>query len=72
MISVENDTDGSIGDEAVKHLFDRFYRTDASRNSGAGGFGIGLSVALAVTEAHKGRISAEIPREGRIRFTAIL
>lgn len=72
VFSVENDTDGSIGDEAVKHLFDRFYRTDASRNSGAGGFGIGLSVALAVTEAHKGRISAEIPREGSIRFTAIL
>ena len=72
VITTENDTDGSIGEEAVKHLFDRFYRTDASRNSGTGGFGIGLSVALAVTEAHKGRISAEIPRDGRIRFTVIL
>ena len=72
VISVENDTDESIDEESVKHLFDRFYRTDASRNSGTGGFGIGLSVALAVTEAHKGRISAEIPREGRIRFTAVL
>ena len=39
-------------------LFDRFYRTDASRNSETGGFGLGLSVAKAVTEAHKGRIHA--------------
>jgi len=72
VISVENDTDESIDEESVKHLFDRFYRTDASRNSDSGGFGIGLSVALAVAEAHKGRISAGIPAEGRIRFTAVL
>ncbi len=40
-------------------LFDRFYRTDASRNSETGGFGLGLAVAKAVVEAHKGRIRAE-------------
>ena len=39
-------------------LFDRFYRADASRNSAAGGFGLGLSVAKAVVEAHKGKIHA--------------
>ena len=39
-------------------LFERFYRTDASRNSETGGSGIGLSVARAIVEAHKGSITA--------------
>lgn len=39
-------------------LFDRFYRADASRSSETGGFGIGLSLARATVEAHKGKISA--------------
>ena len=40
------------------HYFDRFYRADSSRNSEQGGFGLGLAVAKAVTEAHKGKIRA--------------
>lgn len=43
---------------SVKHMFDRFYRSDEARGSG-GGFGIGLSVASAIVSAHRGRISAE-------------
>ena len=39
-------------------FFDRFYRADSSRNSEHGGFGLGLAVAKAVTEAHKGKIHA--------------
>ena len=40
-------------------LFERFYRLDSSRNSGTGGSGIGLSVAQAIVQAHKGKITAE-------------
>ena len=40
-------------------LFERFAREDRSRNSESGGFGLGLAIAKAVTEAHKGTIHAE-------------
>ena len=52
-------------------LFERFYRTDASRNSATGGHGIGLSVAKAIVTAHKGKISAVSPDGRRIVFTAV-
>lgn len=57
MLSVYNTTQ-EMKKENLNHLFDRFYRTDASRNSQTGGYGIGLSIAKAVTTAHKGKIQA--------------
>ena len=53
-------------------LFDRFYRTDESRNSETGGFGIGLSVALAIVQAHKGKITARSEDGASIQFTVTL
>ncbi|MBR3057271.1 MAG: HAMP domain-containing histidine kinase [Clostridiales bacterium] len=58
-LEITNDTEEVISEESVKHLFDRFYRTDTSRNSQTGGYGIGLSMAAAIVEKHKGKITAE-------------
>ena len=50
----------NISRDQLPHLFERFYRGDQSRSSGGQtkGYGIGLSIAQAVTTAHKGRIWA--------------
>lgn len=58
--------------EELDKLFDRFYRPDRSRSKQTGGFGVGLSIARSIAEAHKGSIRAECPSEGVIQFTAVL
>ncbi len=59
-LEVQN-TSAPIPPEQLTHLFDRFYRTDKSRNTETGGFGIGLSIAKAIVTAHKGTIKASMP-----------
>ena len=44
--------------ESPEKWFDRFYREDSARTQKSGGYGIGLSVARAVAEAHRGSIEA--------------
>lgn len=70
VFSVYNSYDGELPDDMNK-LFDRFYRTDESRSRSTGGYGIGFSVAQAVVQLHKGRISAE-KKDGGACFTVTL
>lgn len=70
-INVSNTAD-FISREHLTHLFDRFYRVDASRNSQTGGHGIGLSIAKAIVSAHKGRITAASPDGKSLTIQVIL
>lgn len=58
-IQVEIEDNGKgIGAKELQYIFDRFYRTDASRNSSTGGSGIGLSIVKKIVEEHGGKIWA--------------
>lgn len=69
-LSVLNTTE-YISKEQISHLFDRFYRTDTSRNSQTGGYGLGLSIAAATVDAHKGKIITETEDEKSLGITVI-
>lgn len=58
------DTGVGIESAALEHVFDRFYRADASRSRQTGGFGLGLSIAKDLVDAMGGTITAE-SRPGR-------
>lgn len=67
-IVVENSTE-FISRESTNYLFDRFYRTDTSRNSKTGGYGLGLSIAMAIVNMHKGKIKATTKDEKSLTIT---
>ena len=60
-----------IPKEDLQRIFDRYYRTDASRSRDTGGFGLGLAIAKTVAEKHGGSITAESD-ESRTVFTLII
>ena len=58
-IQVEIEDNGKgIATKDIPYIFDRFYRTDSSRNSAKGGSGIGLSIVRKILEDHGGKVWA--------------
>ncbi len=70
ILTVEN-TYAAVGELQLHRLFDRFYRADKSRTF-TGGYGIGLSMAKAIAEKHRGQITAYQKDDRHIGFRITL
>lgn len=53
-----------IPQEALPHVFDRFYRVDKGRSRALGGSGLGLSIVAATVASHQGTVLVERPADG--------
>jgi len=68
-----SDTGRGIAPEHLPHVFDRFYRADASRSRITGGAGLGLAIVRQLVSAHGGRVTATSEGHGKgARFTVAL
>ena len=56
-----------LKDDDINRLFERFYRREESHSNEREGFGLGLSIAQAITELHDGSISASV-KDGVVAF----
>lgn len=65
-------TADSVKEGNNNEIFERFYRSEQSRNSKTGGHGIGLSVVKAIISAHKGKISAYSSDGKSMEFLIVL
>ncbi len=59
-----------ISKEAIDQMFERFYRADEARRDN-GHFGLGLAIAKAIVEAHKGKISVDC-YDGNVEFIVVM
>lgn len=70
-LSVRNSSE-PVDDDQLRLFFERFYRTEQSRNSETGGYGLGLSIAKSIVEVHKGRITASVPAVETVQIIVVL
>lgn len=66
-----SNTGDDIPPHKLAHIFEQFYRVDASRSGEQGGSGLGLAIAKEIVELHGGQIGAE-SNAGHIRFLLTL
>jgi signal transduction histidine kinase len=67
-----SDTGVGIDEESLERVFDRFFRTDASRNRAVPGTGLGLAIVRSIARIHGGRVSAERRPGGGTTFNVEL
>ena len=69
VLIVVEDSGIGIPEDALEHIFERFYRVDKARSRQAGGSGLGLSIVHELVTRNFGQIKAEQRPEGGSRFT---
>lgn len=68
LLSVRDQGEG-VSEEEIPYLFQRFYKSDKSRQEEQGGTGLGLSISQKLAQAHGGRIEVSNHPEGGAVFT---
>lgn len=71
VLHVDDDGDG-VAPEAREQIFERFARTDSSRDRHAGGTGLGLAIVRRAAQAHGGTVEISTSPLGGARFTVRL
>ena len=67
-----SDNGPGIAANDLPHLFERFYRVDASRARRSGGSGLGLAIVQAIAEAHGGSVGVTSVAGEGATFTIVL
>ena len=68
VVTIENSGEG-INSEEIKHIFERFYKTDKSRSMDKNGMGLGLYIVKTILRLHGGDITADSELGKSCRFT---
>ncbi len=71
VIRIEDEGEG-VPEDSLKHLFEPFYRVEASRNQQSGGYGVGMAIAEQAIRAQGGRIEASNRSSGGLRVDITL
>ena len=62
------DTGMGIPEEALSHIFERFYRVDKARSRQTGGSGLGLAIVRAIVSRNRGEIRVDSQVDVGTRF----
>lgn len=70
-LCIEDSAPG-VSEQELKHLKERFYRAEASRNRRTGGTGLGLAMVNQVVQAHEGEFTTELSELGGLKVSILL